>query len=189
LCLAYLMALDTEDRQTLCLALYREATTMTDSIAALSLLADSSSDQREAIFAEFYKKWAGNALVVNKWLAIQVGSTRPDTLACVRKLLVHPGFDLRNPNKVYALLGSFAGNAVHFHAADGSGYALLAEHILALDPMNAQVAARMAGPFARWRRYDPARRALMQDVLTRISNTPGVSRDVFEIVIKSLKSE
>jgi aminopeptidase N len=107
----------------------------------------------------------------------------------VLALLDHPGFDLRNPNKVYALIGAFgSGNQVRFHQADGSGYTLVADQVLRLDAMNPQVAARLTAPFARWRRFDPARRDLMRSQLERLARAPGLSRDLAEIVSKSLKA-
>jgi aminopeptidase N len=98
-------------------------------------------------------------------------------------------FSIRNPNKVRALIGSFcAANPVRFHAADGSGYAFLADRVLELDPLNPQVAARLLRGMARWRRYDPARQALMRAQLERVAGTQGLSKDVYEIASKSLES-
>jgi aminopeptidase N len=189
LCLSMLMALDTEEVQALAAAQYREAATMTDAVAALTVLADTETEAGEAALADFYHRWRHDPLVVNKWLSIQAGSVRPDTPARVLALLDHPGFDLRNPNKVYALIGAFgSGNQVRFHQADGSGYTLVADQVLRLDAMNPQVAARLTAPFARWRRFDPARRDLMRSQLERLARAPGLSRDLAEIVSKSLKA-
>ena len=188
LCLAYLMALDTAESHALAIRQYREAATMTDAIAALGLLADSSAPEREPLLADFYERWHHEPLVVNKWLMVQASSNRPDTVARVQALLDHPSFDLRNPNKVYALVGAFgSGNQVRFHARDGSGYAFLTNCILSLDSMNAQVAARLTAPFARWRRFDLERQELMRKQLTRLADAPNLSRDVGEIVAKRLK--
>ena len=138
---------------------------------------------------DFHRRWSHDPLVVNKWLGIQATSPRADTLARVTALLEHPAFDIRNPNKVYALIGGFgSGNQVRFHGADGGGYAFLADQILRLDAMNPQVASRLAAPFSRWRRFDAPRQALMRRQLERLAATDGLSRDVFEIVGKSLKS-
>ncbi len=134
----------------------------------------------------FYAKWRDDALVIDKWFSIQALSARPDTLAQVTALLRHPAFDIKNPNKVRALIGAFAGNPVRFHDASGSGYAFLTDAVLTLDPINAKVAARMIGPLGRWRRYTQDRQALMRAQLERVAATPGLSRDVFEIVSKSL---
>lgn len=189
LSLGYLMALDTPDVHALALAQFEGATTMTDSISALALLADSSAEARESVLNAFYDRWRTDPLVVNKWLSIQAMSSRPDTVARVGDLLDHPAFDMRNPNKVYALIGGFcSANQVRFHGADGEGYRFLADRILQLNEMNPQVAGRMAGPFTRWRRFDPQRRDLMRAQLERLANAPALARDVFEVVSKSLKS-
>ncbi len=189
LCLAMLMTLDSPEVHALAATQYRDATTMTDAVAALSVLADTDAPAREAALADFYDRWCHDPLVVNKWLAIQAGSTRPDTPQRVAALLDHPGFDLRNPNKVYALIGAFgSGNQLRFHQADGSGYAVLADQVLRLDAMNPQVAARLTAPFARWRRFDSNRRQLMQRQLERLASERTLSRDVSEIVTKSLKT-
>ena len=159
---------------------------MTDTYAALSVLANSASPAREPALAAFYEQWRDEALVVDKWLGVQAMSRQPDTPARVRALLQHPGFDIRNPNKVYALVRAFcAANPRHFHAADGSGYALGADLVLQLDTLNPQVASRVARCFDRWRRYDDARQALACAQLERIK-AAAQSPDVLEVVGKSL---
>ena len=189
LALAYLMTLENQESYDLAVAQYQGAVTMTDTVDALSLLAGSDAPQREAVLEDFHRRWSHDPLVVNKWLGIQATSPRADTLARVTALLEHPAFDIRNPNKVYALIGGFgSGNQVRFHGADGGGYAFLADQILRLDAMNPQVASRLAAPFSRWRRFDAPRQALMRRQLERLAATDGLSRDVFEIVGKSLKS-
>jgi len=160
---------------------------MTDSLAALACLAQTDSPQREAALAEFYDRWQGEPLVVDKWFSVQATADRPETLAEVRRLIDHPAFEITNPNKVRALIGAFAmANPARFHAASGAGYRLLADFILRLDARNPQVAARLTGPLGRWRRYDPARQALMKQALERILGAPKLSRDVYEIAAKSL---
>ena len=111
---------------------------------------------------------------------------RPDTLERVRALMAHPAFDIKVPNKVYALLFAFAANQVRFHAADGAGYAFLADQVLALDRLNPQVGARLARCFDRWRKFDAARQAHARAQLERIRDADGLSRDVAEIVTKAL---
>ncbi|EGY00093.1 aminopeptidase N [Nitrospirillum viridazoti Y2] len=184
--LAYLMALDDAPARALCLAQYQGATTMTDAIAALALIADSAMDERAACLADFADRWKHEALVMDKWFAVQALSDRPDTLDRVRSLMDHPSFSIRNPNKVYALVGSFAGNPSKFHAADGSGYAFLADTVLTLDKLNPQVASRMVKPLARWRPYDSGRQEHAKAALGRIVGATGLSRDVYEIASKSL---
>jgi aminopeptidase N len=164
---------------------YREATNMTDAIAALSIL--SHLDARDEVLADFYARWQDEPLVLDKWFAVQALSCRPDTPERVRALYRHADFSLANPNRVRALIGSFAsGNALHFHAADGAGYRLLADVTLELDPRNPQLAARMASQLAQWRRYEPVRRGHMQAQLERIAAQPGLSKDVAENVGRML---
>ncbi|CAO3378692.1 aminopeptidase N [Azospirillum argentinense] len=189
LCLAYLMALEDEEALGLCLGQYRGAQAMTDVMAALQFLSNSNAPERDEAIAGFYERWKGEALVVDKWFGVQATSHRPDALERVTELLAHPAFEIRNPNKVYALIGGFAGgNPVRFHDTSGAGYRFLADQVLRLDPMNPQVAARMVGPFSRLRRYDAPRRALMKAELERIVATPGLSPDVFEVASKSLEA-
>ncbi|NBU58745.1 MAG: DUF3458 domain-containing protein, partial [Betaproteobacteria bacterium] len=159
---------------------------MTDTYAALAVLANSASPAREPALAAFYERWKDEALVVDKWLGVQAMSRQPDTPARVRALLQHPGFDIRNPNKVYALVRAFcAANPRHFHGADGAGYAFGADLVLQLDALNPQVASRVARCFDRWRRYDSARQSLARTELERIKAN-AQSPDVLEVVSKSL---
>ncbi|MDE1148432.1 MAG: aminopeptidase N [Azospirillaceae bacterium] len=184
--LAYLMALDDAPARSLCLAQYQGATAMTDAIAALALIADSDMAERADCLAHFADRWKGEPLVMDKWFAVQALSDRADTLDRVRALLDHPSFAIRNPNKVYALVGSFTANQSKFHAADGSGYAFLADTVLTLDRLNPQVASRMVKPLARWRPYDAGRQAHAKAALERIIGSKGLSPDVYEIASKSL---
>lgn len=189
LALGYLMALEDAEAVELCVGQFHNAQAMTDVIAALGLLADTRLPQREAALRRFYDLWKDEPLVVDKWFSIQAMSERPETLDEVTALLAHPAFEIRNPNKVYALIGGFAGgNPVRFHDAGGGGYRFLADQVLTLNRLNPQVASRMVKMFARWRKYDPQRQALMRAELERIVGTPGLSRDVFEIASKSLEA-
>ena len=165
---------------------FKEADNMTDSVAALGCLANLDVPARDAALDAFYARWQDEPLVVDKWLAVQAGSRLPSTLARVRSLLGHRAFDLKVPNKVYALIRSFSANHVRFHAADGAGYAFLADQVLALDKLNPQVAARMARGFDRWRRFDENRQRKSKEQLVRIRDAEGISRDVAEIVTKAL---
>ena len=165
---------------------FREADNMTDTMAALGCLANLDVPERDAALAAFYARWQNEPLVVDKWLAVQAGSRLPIAISEVQKLLKHPAFDLRVPNKVYALIRTFAANHVRFHAADGAGYAFLADQVLALDRLNPQVAARIARGFDRWKRFDENRRARSREQLARIRDTKGISRDVAEIVTRAL---
>ncbi|MBI5911713.1 MAG: aminopeptidase N [Betaproteobacteria bacterium] len=186
LCLGYLMELDDADVRALALGQFEGADNMTDAMAALAALANCDCAERVQALAAFYAKWKSEPLVVDKWLAVQAGSRLPGTLVEVRKLLAHPAFDMRNPNKVYALIRSFCGNHVRFHAADGDGYQFLAEQVIAIDAFNPQVAARMARAFDRWRKFDAGRRRHARAALLRIRAAQGLSKDVAEILSKAL---
>jgi aminopeptidase N len=124
---------------------------------------------------------------MDQWFSVQASAALPGGLERVEKLLEHPSFSMRNPNKIRALIGAFANqNLVNFHAADGAGYRFLAERILQLDPLNPQVASRLLTPLTRWRKYDPARQALLKAELGRIMAAENLSPDVYEVVSKSL---
>jgi aminopeptidase N len=186
-CLSYLMQLDDEDARALCVAQFSRRHNMTDVLAALALLADSAGEERETALAAFYEHWKHDPLVLDKWLAVQAGSKRADTLERVQALMGHPAFSMRNPNKVRSLIGAFvSGNPVRFHDPSGAGYAFLADRVLELDRLNPQVAARLLRAVARWRRYDSARQDLMKAQLERVLAAPEVSKDVYEIASKSL---
>jgi aminopeptidase N len=119
-------------------------------------------------------------------MALQAGSPLAETVMAVRQLMKHPAFDIRNPNRVRALIGAFSANHLRFHQGDGSGYRLVGEVVRTLDGINPQVAARMAGAFESWRRYDAARQALMRAELEAIRDLPGISPNLFEVVGKML---
>jgi len=165
---------------------YRTATNMTDQFAALAAISQNPGKTRDDVLADFYSKWQHDFLVVNKWFALQAMSDIPGNVENVKSLLDHPAFDLRNPNKVYSLIGGFCGSPVNFHAKDGSGYKFLGEIVLQLDKLNPQVASRMVSAFSRWRRYDETRQNHAKAQLERIMSTNGLSENVFEIASKSL---
>jgi aminopeptidase N len=187
LALAYLMTSGNQEAIEICLAQFKSADNMTDSLGALSSLTGCDCPERGQALAEFYDRWRGDRGVIDKWFTLQATSKLPGTLAEVERLLEHPDFDLRNPNRVRSLVGAFSqGNAVHFHQAGGAGYRFLTEQILKLNAINPQIAARMLPPFTRWRRYDPARQELMKQQLERILAEPGLARDVYELAQKSI---
>jgi len=168
-------------------AQFSAAGNMTDAGAALAVLADFDCGERTTALDAFYARWQDEPLVMDKWLRVQAMSRLPGTLAEVKRLIDHSAFSIRNPNEVYALIGGFtAGNHVRFHAADGSGYDFLAEQVIALDSLNPQVASRMARGFDRWRKFDAGRQVHARAALERIRATPGLSKDVAEIVTKAL---
>ena len=170
----------------LCYEQFGQSNNMTEQSAALTALANSSAPQRTIALDSFYGRWKDEPLIVDKWLAVQAGSRLPGTLARVTELLAHPAFDLKVPNKVYSLIRTFSANHVRFHAADGAGYAFLADQVLALDKLNPQVAARIARGFDRWKRFDPDRQAKSRLQLERIRDAKGLSKDVAEIAGKAL---
>jgi aminopeptidase N len=187
-CLDYLTAEDSEATRLLAMRQFETADNMTDQLAALSSLAQCGGPEREQALAAFHDHWKGEALVMNKWLDVQATSRRPDTLQQVMRLLGHPAFDPRNPNKVYALIGGFASNHVRFHAADGAAYRFMVQQIMRLDALNPQVAARLARSFDRWRRFDGQRQAHARAALETLRGHAGLSRDVFEIVERGLET-
>jgi len=136
--------------------------------------------------ADFHARYAGNALVIDKWFSLQAGSLHPQVLEHVKALAQHPDFTMHNPNRVRSLYMALAVNPGGFHAASGEGYRMIGDLILALDPINAQTAARFVPPLGRWRRIEAGRSALMRAELERILAAPGLSKDVFEQVSKSL---
>ena len=186
LCLGYLLELGTPQSRQLALAQYRSADNMTDQFAALAALAQIDCVERQTVLADFYQQWQSEALVVDKWLAVQAGSRLASTLATVQGLTAHPAFDLANPNKVYSLLRTFGGNLVRFHAADGSGYEFLAEQIKALDVINPQVAARLARCFDRWRLVDAGRQSYARQALISLRDYASLSSNVGEVVNRAL---
>ena len=186
LCLSYLNELDSPAYRALAQQQFDRADNMTDQFSALSVLANTSGEEGEAALSAFYTRWQSEALVVDKWLSVQAISRLPGTLARVGSLTRHPAFDLKNPNKVYALVRTFGSNHRHFHAADGSGYRFLAAQITALDPANPQVASRLARCFDRWKRFDAERQNHARSALESLKQQPGLSRDVFEVVDKAL---
>ncbi|CAJ2676558.1 unnamed protein product [Trifolium pratense] len=184
--LAYLASLEEQEFTNLALQEYKTATNMTEQFAALASVAQNPGKTRDDVLADFYNKWQDDYLVVNKWFALQAVSDVPGNVENVRKLLNHPAFDLRNPNKVYSLIGGFCGSPVNFHAKDGSGYEFLGDIVLQLDKINPQVASRMVSAFSRWKRYDETRQKLAKAQLEKIMSTNGLSENVFEIASKSL---
>ncbi|KAL1364387.1 hypothetical protein AAHE18_03G214600 [Arachis hypogaea] len=184
--LAYLACLEDQEYTDLALHEYKNATNMTEQFAALAAIAQNPGKTRDDILHDFYGKWQHDFLVVNKWFALQAMSDVPGNVANVRKLINHPAFDLRNPNKVYSLIGGFCGSPVNFHAKDGSGYEFLGEIVVQLDKINPQVASRMVSAFSRWRRYDENRQKLAKAQLEKIMSVNGLSENVFEIASKSL---
>lgn len=187
-CLSYLMTLEKEQWQSLCHTQFTQAGNMTDQIGALSLLSNQEIPQRIEALEQFYQQWKNEPLIIDKWFSLQATSQLPGTIDTVSQLLEHPDFDLKTPNRVRALIGAFSmANPFHFHNSDGSGYRFLGDQICKLDPVNPQVASRMVGALTHWRRFDKQRQELMKEQLERIKNQAHISKDLYEIVSKSLK--
>ena len=191
-CLSYLMRTNDTRWLKVCQYLYSTADNMTDVAAALRLMVNNemtgAAELSASALADFYQKWQHEALVVDQWFSVQATSVLPGTLARVKALMNHPAFDIKNPNKVRALIGTFCGqNPVQFHDISGAGYEFLADRILQLNQLNPQIASRLVTPLTRWRKYDPTRQTLMRAQLERIAADTTLSKDVCELVIKSLK--
>ena len=188
--LGYLMQPDDTEMVPLCVDQFKTADNMTDTSAALRALVNSGAEAArgpaEQALTEFYNRWVDEALVIDMWFSIQAGSQRADTLECVKGLLEHKAFNLKNPNRVRSVVSAFAQNTAAFHRADGAGYVFLSDRVIELNGINPLMAARILGPLTRWAKYDADRQTLMKAQLTRILETENLSRDVYEIVSKSL---
>jgi len=186
-CLGYLVQGDDEKALQLCIKQYWAQDNMTDVMASLQLIANSGHPERKNILGDFQQRWEDDPLVIDKWFSVQALSKRTDTVKCVTQLLKHPTFNIRNPNKIRALVGAFCiNNFASFNSANGSGYAFLADFVILLDPINPHVAARMLRAIARWRHYDSKRQELAKFHLNRILDTKNLSRNVFEVASKCL---
>ena len=187
ICLDYLSQLETESSYQRVNKQFSTAITMTDQIAALSAIVNSQNPSKNDCLQQFYRQWQDEALVIDKWFSLQASSAQAGTFEVVQSLLQHSAFDLKNPNRVRALVGAFSlANPLHYHAQNGQGYQFLADQVIALNSLNPQVASRMVGALTQWRRFDEQRQTLMKQQLGRIINTENISKDVFEIASKSL---
>ncbi|EKT4567511.1 aminopeptidase N [Pseudomonas putida] len=186
--LSYLMQSGKQQVLDATLEQFEHCDNMTERLTALAVLVNSPFEaERAKALAAFAEHFKDNPLVMDQWFSVQAASTLPGGLARVTALMQHPAFTLKNPNKVRALIGAFAGqNLVNFHAADGSGYRFLADLVIELNALNPQIASRQLAPLTRWRKYDDARQALMKGELERILASGELSSDVYEVVSKSL---
>ena len=184
-CLDYL----TENKggqYTLAYQQFKNSNNMTDTVGALSALIHHECEERHRALDEFYQQYKGQPLIINKWIALQASSQLSSTIENVKKLIQHPAFDIKNPNNVYALLVTFGMNVVCFHDKSGEGYRLIANHVLKIDQINSQVAARVLQPLSRWQIVDRKRQELMKAELNRIAEASRLSSDIYEIITKSL---
>ena len=186
LCLSYLLGWKDESTLELAHAQTDAADNMTDRLAALMGVINSGSASAEKPLKKFYQDFKNEALVIDKWFSLQAVAEATDVKA-VRKLMTHPAFTLKNPNRARSLIFSFCnGNPAQFHALDGSGYAFWAEQVIALNAINPQVAARLVRTLDHWKKYRPALKKQMQAALQKVAGSNGLSKDVQELVVKAL---
>ncbi|MEZ5710516.1 MAG: aminopeptidase N [Blastomonas sp.] len=186
LALGYIVASEAPDAAAIAFDQFNRADNMTDRQGALAFLCSIPCDEREVALDSFYNRFAGNALVIDKWFALQAGSIHPDVYDQVRELARHKDFTLSNPNRVRSLYWPFIGNQAQFHRECGRGFDMLADLVVALDPLNPQTASRFIAPLGRWRRFDEGRAEKMRAALERILALHGLSKDTTEQVVKSL---
>jgi aminopeptidase N len=166
---------------------YKQANNMTDQMIALRLFIEQDTPERQKIMDSFYRRWKNDALVLDKWFALQVVSPLPGTLDRVKELLKHPQFAMTNPNRVRSVIGAFAmGNPMHFHAPDGAGYKLVTDAVIELNGFNPLMGARLLSAFETWRMLEPKRQKAARQALERVRGAENLSRDVFEIASKML---
>eukprot|EP00535_Pseudo-nitzschia_heimii_P008719 CAMPEP_0197181820 /NCGR_PEP_ID=MMETSP1423-20130617/5987_1 /TAXON_ID=476441 /ORGANISM="Pseudo-nitzschia heimii, Strain UNC1101" /LENGTH=1006 /DNA_ID=CAMNT_0042632139 /DNA_START=229 /DNA_END=3249 /DNA_ORIENTATION=- len=197
-CLDYLCSIkgtasEEESAAALAESHYDAAKGMTDRVAALAALvsngkrSEKAASVRDAAVARFYDEANGDALVLDKWFAIQAQADLPDALERIKALRDHPEFSLVNPNRCRSLVGGFVSNASGFHASDGSGYAFVREVLTELDALNPQISGRLASSLIAWRKLDPNRSSKMRSELETLSKLDPISDDLFEIVTRGLK--
>ncbi|MGA8865034.1 MAG: aminopeptidase N [Gallionella sp.] len=188
LCLSYLLGWEDESTLQLAHAQIAAADNMTDRLAALMALVNTGSKTAQQPLNRFYRDFKNEALVVDKWFSLQAVAMHTDVKA-VRKLMTHPAFTLKNPNRARSLISSFCnGNPSQFHAADGSGYEFWTEQVIALNKLNPQVAARLVRTLDHWKKYRPALKQQMQAALQKVAAAKGLSKDVQEVVGRTLES-
>jgi aminopeptidase N len=186
LCLSYLLGWEDETTLQLAHAQIAAADNMTDHLAALMSLINTGSKTAQQPLNRFYQDFKKEALVVDKWFSLQAVAKHTDVKA-VRKLMAHPAFTLKNPNRARSLIFSFCnGNPSQFHAADGSGYAYWTEQVIALNKLNPQVAARLVRTLDHWKKYQPALKKQMRAALQKVAATKDLSKDVQELVVRAL---
>jgi len=188
LSLKYISAGDEKLGEELAQKQLENANNITDRLAALFVLINSNNDALyESTVVSFYNKWKIEELVIDKWFALQASSTRPNTVMTVKNLLKHSAFDIKTPKRVYSLLGAFSRNYDQFHKIDGSGYNLFMELIIEIDKINPSVAARLTKIFENYKRFEPKRKSMMQEILLKIKNQQNLSDDTNELVSKILE--
>ena len=182
----YCLSVNTQ-HQTLITSLFANADNMTDTLSALKAAQNMSNALFDSLMAKFEARWRHEPLVMDKWFALHASCERPDALLHIDALRQHPAFTADNPNRIRALIGSFAFyNTAGFHARDGSGYRYLTDFLLTIDKVNPQVSARLVTPLTQWQRLHKQHRVLMVEQLQRLLASQHLSKDLFEKVSKSL---
>jgi aminopeptidase N len=186
-CLSLLVATRRRDAISLAARQYQDADNMTDRMAALSTLSLCDVPERAATLDDFYARYEGDPLIIDKWFTLQATIPEPGTLDRVKALTAHPAFSFTNPNRVRALIHAFAlANQKEFNRADGAGYDFVVDTVLALDRKNPQLAARLLSALKSWRVLEPGRRAMAEKALQRVAAAPSRSPDVADIVHRAL---
>ena len=187
--LRILSASDTLEVQNLAQKQYEESITMTDRVVALDILENSSSVYKTQALQNFYNRYKNETLVMNKYFSILSASTREGTLNRVIELQNDEVYDEKVPNLVRSVIGVFARNYKYFHAKDGSGYKFVADKIIEIDKINAQMASGLAGAFKIYAKMNALNKNRMKVELERVINTHSLSKNSFEIVSKILRKD
>ncbi|MCQ2914642.1 MAG: aminopeptidase N [Alphaproteobacteria bacterium] len=187
--LSFLGNMEIEENDKIVQNQYYKANNMTDKLAAMNICSNSKDPKRDEIMEDFYEHYKHDAGIVNKWLFACACADREDALEQVKKLMLHPAFEMKNPNKLRSVMGGFAYNQPQYHKADGSGYKFAAEMAMKVDEFNPQMACHIVKPMVRWRRFDEKRQNMMKAALEQIIAKPKLSKNVFELVSKALADE
>ena len=165
---------------------YQNSKNMTDKMAALSALVHNRLPYAKEALSDFYETFKDDALVINKWLALQASVEDEKTIDNVRALSKTKDFVITNPNKVRSLIGVFGRNLKGFHNPNGEGYRLIADYVIQLNAINPQIAEGIIHPLCDWKRFDKKRQELMKSELKRISEIPNLSVNLNETITKAL---
>jgi len=188
ICLQYLTETGEQEFRHLAVDQFNRSDNLTDKIAAMAAVNSIDCPERQELLDAFYEQYQNNALVLDKWFALQAVAPMPGTFEKVQQLMGHPAFDIKNPNKVYSLIRMYAvANHVQFHDGSGESYKFIADQVLDIDQFNPQIAARLVDPLMRWKKFDEERGQKMRAQLERIQGVKKLSKNVYEVVSKSLE--
>ncbi len=182
-----LSSLESQEIAELTRMQYKESQSMSDRVVALDIFENSFPKLAKAALSDFYSKYREETLVMNKYFSILASSERTETLSRVIELQKDPVYDEKVPNLVRSLIGVFARNYKHFHARNGSGYIFVADKIIEIDKINAQMASGLAGAFKIYSHINETNKSLMKKELERVVSTQGLSKNSYEIISKILK--